>query len=35
LLRALSISPISIMLLGNDWNSINGGLISHLFGRAR
>lgn len=35
LLRALATSPVSIMLLGNDWNSINGGLISHLFGRAR
>ena len=35
LLRALAISPVSIMLLGNVWNSINGGIVSHLFGRAR
>lgn len=35
LIRALIQSPVSIMLLGNTWNSINGGLISHLFGRAR
>jgi hypothetical protein len=34
-IRALIQSPVSIMLLGTGWNSINGGLITHLFGKAR
>ena len=33
LARALSIQPVRVWLLGREWNG--GGLIEHLFGRAR
>lgn len=33
LLRALAIEPVRVWLLGKDWNSENGAIIQHLFGR--
>jgi lipopolysaccharide biosynthesis glycosyltransferase len=35
LLRALNKEPVRIGLLGLDWNSTNGTVVQHLFGRAR
>lgn len=35
LLRALTDSPVSIMLLGSQWNNPEYGIVTHLFGRAR
>jgi len=35
LLRALEKAPVKIWLLGWDWNSRDGALVQHLFGRAR
>jgi lipopolysaccharide biosynthesis glycosyltransferase len=33
--RALYRTPVRLGLLGMDWNSTNGAIIQHLFGRAR
>jgi hypothetical protein len=35
LLRALARVPLKIWLLGLDWNSVNGRIITHRFGLAR
>ena len=35
LLRALHREPVKVGLLGKDWNSADGTIITHLFGRAR
>jgi lipopolysaccharide biosynthesis glycosyltransferase len=35
LVRALDNEPVRIALLGTDWNSQDGEIIKHLFGRAR
>jgi len=35
LLRALQKEPVKVWLLSKEWNSLDGSLIKHLFGRAR
>lgn len=35
LIRALAQCPVRVWLLGKDWNSARGELITHLFGRGR